>query len=362
MLHVSRTWRATASPSSSSVGGPVVVAAGQLGPAEPQERVGDQALVAEPAPEREAALEEPDRLVVVLVRGSDLRERAERTRGRELVACFGRQLGALPGELGGLFVLPGGHREPGELGQRGRFGAAVADFPRELEAAVERLLRGHEVTLAERRVARREVGLRERGGWDSLARGERLGEPAAALAHQPARAPEADERAGELQPELDLGGRDRPRERGPDVVVLLVEANEPERLVRAGELGLGGDHELQVALGVPPAQLVELAFGLEPLERVLPDRLEQAEARLAVGAVRLADEALVDERGETLEDLPEVHLVAADGVGDLQRAAAREDAEPRQQRLLGRLEQVVAPVDRVAQRPLPRRQVAWRRR
>src|SRR5688500_13730734 len=97
---------------------------------------------------------------------------------------------------------------------------------------------------------------------------------------------------------------------------------EPERLIRACGLGLGRDHELEGALGMAAAQLLELAVGLEPLERVLPDRLEQAEARLAVGAVRLPDEALVDERGEALEHLAEVHPVAADGVGDFERAAA----------------------------------------
>ena len=113
---------------------------------------------------------------------------------------------------------------------------------------------------------------------------------------------------------------------------------------------------------MPPAEVVELAVRLEPFERVLPDRLEQAEARLAVGAVGLADEALVDERREALEHLAQVRLVAADGVGDLQRAAAGEDSEPRQQSLLGRLEQVVAPVDRIAERALPRRQIVGRRR
>ena len=111
---------------------------------------------------------------------------------------------------------------------------------------------------------------------DALARGERLAEPAAALAHQPARAPEAHERAGQLQPELDLAGRDRPGERGANVVLLLVEAVQPERLVGARQLGLGRQHQLEVALGVPPAQLLELTLLLEPLERVLPDRLEQA--------------------------------------------------------------------------------------
>ena len=357
MLQVSRTWRASARPSSSSA--VARSSSPRVSSARPSRRSELAIRRLSPSPRRSARPRSKSRIasVVVVVRGGDLRERAERARGRELVAHLGRQLGALPGELGGLLVLPRGHREPGELGERRRLGAAVADLLRELEAALERLLGGHEVALAERRVAGGEVGLRERAGRDALARGERLAEPAAALAHQPARAPEAHERAGELQSELDLAGRDRPRERGADVVVLLVEAIEPERLVGARELGLGRQHQLEVALGVPPAQRPRARPAPRALERVLPDRLEQPEARLAVGAVRLPDEALVDERGEALEHLAEVHLVAADGVGDLERAAAREDAEPREQGLLGRLEQVVAPVDRVAERALPRRQV-----
>ena len=48
----------------------------------------------------------------------------------------------------------------------------------------------------------------------------------------------------------------------------------------------------------------------------------------------------------------------AHGLRRLDRPATREHAEPREQPLILRVEQVVAPVDRAAQRPLPLRQVA----
>ena len=100
------------------------------------------------------------------------------------------------------------------------------------------------------------------------------------------------------------------------------------------------------------AQLVELARLGEPLERVLADRLEHAEARLAVGALALADEALVDERGDAVEHLAELEpeRLAATVSAVSSDAAADEDAEAREQRLLAVVEQVVAPVDRVPQR------------
>ena len=134
--------------------------------------------------------------------------------------------------------------------------------------------------------------------------GQGLGQPGAALAHQPSRAPEADERAGQPQGQLDLAGADRPGERGADVVVLLVEPVEPEGLVRARQLRLRGLDQLEEALGMAAAELVELTALLEPLERVLANRLQQTEAGLALGAVPLPDEALVDERREGSNDSP----------------------------------------------------------
>ena len=98
-----------------------------------------------------------------------------------------------------------------------------------------------------------------------------------------------------------LAGCGRPRERGPNVVVLHVEPLEPDHLVRAQELGLGRLDEREEALRVAAPPLLKLTLLLQLLERELADRLQQTEARLAVGPVALADEALVDERGQHLQ-------------------------------------------------------------
>ena len=63
---------------------------------------------------------------------------------------------------------------------------------------------------------------------------------------------------------------------------------------------------------------------VEPLRRELADRLEHRRS----GRRRRRDEALVDER------LEHVDVRLADGLGRLERAAAREDGEPREQLLL----------------------------
>ena len=90
--------------------------------------------------------------------------------------------------------------------------------------------------------------------------------------------------------------------------------------------------------------------------RVLADRLEHREARLAV-APRSADEALVDERGEASSTSSP--SLAADRLGRLERPAAGEDRRAARRALRRRLgEELVAPVERRAQRPLAVRQVA----
>ena len=105
-------------------------------------------------------------------------------------------------------------------------------------------------------------------------------------------------------------------------------------------------------------RISELGFGvralLEACERVSPNRLEHREARLAVGLLLLAEQAVVDER----RDSGESSLGAADRLCGLQRAAAREDGELREELTILRSEQVVAPVDRRAESLLPRRLVA----
>src|SRR5262249_37540800 len=152
------------------------------------------------------------------------------------------------------------------------------------------------VALAERREPGRVVRLPQDGRIDAAGGLEGLAEPAPALGHEPADAPEADQPACEPQPELDLAGLERPVERGSDVVVLLAEPLEPDRLAAAGELRLGGLCELDVAVEVPRPRVGKLASLREPLDRVLADRLEHAEPRLALGALALTDEPVVDER------------------------------------------------------------------
>ena len=97
---------------------------------------------------------------------------------------------------------------------------------------------------------------------------------------------------------------------------------------------------------------LELAGRLELLERVLADRLEHPEARLAVGVfAQPQQQALLDQRVEVFEHVGRAVGVADRGRG-LEPQAADEHAQAPEQRLLPLEQQVVAPGDRVAQRPL----------
>jgi len=91
-----------------------------------------------------------------------------------------------------------------------------------------------------------------------------------------------------------------------------------------------------------------LARVAKALGRKLPDRLEHPESL----PLAHADEALVDER------LQPVDVRAADRFGRLEGAAAAEDGKAGEQPLLVFREEVVAPIDRRAQRLLARLGVA----
>jgi hypothetical protein len=104
--------------------------------------------------------------------------------------------------------------------------------------------------------------------------------------------------------------------------------------------------------GVAPAQLLFVAASPELLASELADRLEHDET---VVADRL-DQAVVDERGEVVE------LRTTDVLGCLQWKRTREDPEPGEEGAGARVEEVVAPLDRRTQRPLPLRRVAGTRR
>ena len=118
--------------------------------------------------------------------------------------------------------------------------------------------------------------------------------------------------------------------------------------------------ERHVPVAVAGLDQLDLAVGLQPLGGVRPDRVQEPEARLAVGRLLDLDQALVDERHEPVED------VAADLRRPARRSprprrgrsrSAKTDSRSSRQRAAV-VEQVVAPGDRAAQRLLAGRQVA----
>ena len=89
----------------------------------------------------------------------------------------------------------------------------------------------------------------------------------------------------------------------------------------------------------------------QPLERVLADRLQHPEAGLAGGHGLRPKQAVVQQRLDTGDD---VELeVAGDRLRSVQSEAPDEDTEAREERLLLCAQEVVAPLDRGAQRPVP---------
>jgi hypothetical protein len=106
-----------------------------------------------------------------------------------------------------------------------------------------------------------------------------------------------------------------------------------------------------------PRRLARLG---QALEREQAHRLEHPVARRFAGVD--ADQRLVDEAAEDVEQRPgvdrAVFAVRGDGLGQPQREAADEHAEPPKHRLLVRVEQRMAPFERGLQRLVARHRVA----
>ena len=160
--------------------------------------------------------------------------------------------------------------------------------------------------------------------------------------------PEPAERAGEAELQVVAAGRARPRDRGPEVVVLELDLGKRRPGADPARARLHLIRERGEVLRVALPDRLALGVVFKPLRRVLADRLEHREARLAILAGLAPEQAVVHERGEPLE-----RRVDRADLGDGgQRAAAREHRQLSQQRLVGSGEQVVAPVDRRPQRAL----------
>ena len=108
---------------------------------------------------------------------------------------------------------------------------------------------------------------------------EGVGNPAPALVPMAARIPEDRERGGESQLESRLIELASPLERCPAIVVLQLETREPHRCsLIALEVFPCLLRERQEEVEMAPPDPIQLAALLEPLERVLADRLQHREA------------------------------------------------------------------------------------
>ena len=114
--------------------------------------------------------------------------------------------------------------------------------------------------------------------------------------------------------------------------------------------GLGQGEEVG---HVRPPQRRLLATRCLAFQSVFLDRLQHHQALLPAGAILRPQQVLVDQRSGPVEHVePEGFQVAgraAHCLRRLQRAAAGEHGQPPEQPSLGRVEQLVAPPDRVAQ-------------
>ena len=142
-----------------------------------------------------------------------------------------------------------------------------------------------------------------------------------------------------------------PRDRPPPPRAAPTSGPAGCRALRLGRLG-----QAEVVGGVPSTHRVRLAPQPELLAGELPDRLQHPEARLAVRGDVVAQQALAasDSSPSSTGD----PAGGAHRVGRLDVEAAVEDRQAGEQPPLALAQEIVAPGDRPAQRPVPHRQVS----
>ncbi len=95
----------------------------------------------------------------------------------------------------------------------------------------------------------------------------------------------------------------QPGHRGPQVVVLGLQPVQPRQLPWAGEVGCGRFGQGPEVGSVPAMRLHPVAALTQPVQRILPDGLQQREPRLAAPGIR-PDQAAVHQRAQRVHHLP----------------------------------------------------------
>src|SRR5262249_2891876 len=123
--------------------------------------------------------------------------------------------------------------------------------------------------------------------------GQRLLQPATPLAEMAVHQPEPPQRPRRPQRQLDPPMRQRPGQRGTEVVVLRLQPREPLVLRRALQMWLRRLRKREEELRVPARCRLQLAAVSKELQRKLADGLQHAQARLAKCLVLPAQQAMV---------------------------------------------------------------------
>src|SRR5829696_5327367 len=240
--------------------------------------------------------------------------------------------------------------------------AVVPEHSVDGEGPIEELRGACEVALPEGQLSCpvQRLGPQQTVPWSIVFEGFRekpLG-PAPSLFQIPAHPPEPAQRPHQAQARTDIAGFPRPVQGLPQVVVFLLEPPQPQGAFGPQENRPCPLHQDNEVFGVPPARGAYLPAFLEALERVLPDRLEHDVPRPVCPGTR-RHQRLLYQAPERFGDLLRLDLTRrADLLRGLERKAARENRKAPQQGLLPLCQQVVAPVEGAAHRPLPLGKIA----
>ena len=94
-----------------------------------------------------------------------------------------------------------------------------------------------------------------------------------------------------------------PQQGGPQIRVFPLQTVEPDCLLPTTQVRLGRLCQLQKYLRMSGSRRGLFAGRCQPLHRKLMDGLQQAKSSFVVGVAHAVDQALVNERGDEIEDV-----------------------------------------------------------
>lgn len=259
----------------------------------------------------------------------------------------------------GSFEPPLDHLDETCVVERVGKGGPVVDFPIDRQGLAGRPGGKSKVALPVRDAAQscQRSGSRGCAGGSRGAAKDRF-QLFAAFGQMGALVPEPPQGTDHGERRLEVAALRSPVDRSSQVVALAFEPVQPCHLVATQEFRLRSSGEVREVGTVRRGDRCRVRALCQSLPGVLTDRLEHAEARLTVGGLVAADEALVNKREEAVHDIQaERGVRVADRLRRLERPATTEDRQPPEQGSVRRIQQVVGPIDRSSECLLTGRQV-----